>query len=269
MSETNSLDVAIDRILRGEPVSDATNRDELQVARVLASAVSALQPASAARERVRHAVRERVAARPRVWSRLALLTMSAPRLRVAVLAAVLLVGMLVGSAYALPVLLPQIFSMFDPSAVELLQSGRARELNISDSAAGVTITVNRAYADVHRIVVQFTVENPPSDPGQPWDNGQQAKSPLTTGGSVTLTDDAGRKYGHLRAAESPLSSGAAWSGEPLVGVYNFDATRIPANAERVSFHLTIAELHGVPDAAGVITRLPGPWIFTFTLPVSR
>ncbi len=266
-----TLDAAIERVLRGERVIDeAVDEGELHAARFVANAVPDLLPTTATRERALRAIRERVAARSaaRAWWRLGPIEMPAHRLRAVPVAVLLLIGLLVGGAYAIPVLLPQIFGLIDPSAVEIVQSGRARELHLTQTAAGVTITADRAYADARRIVVQFTVQNPPADPGQPSNQGQQVKSPLTTGGSVTLTDSAGHTYRHIRAVESPLISGAGWNGEPLVGVYSFDASQIPADAERVSFQLTIVELRGVPGSAGV-THVPGPWTFTFALPVSR
>jgi hypothetical protein len=117
-------------------------------------------------------------------------------------------------------------------------------------------------------VVQFSVQNPADDPGQPSNYGQKVRSPLTTGSSVTLTDSAGRTYRHVRGVESPPVSGASWNGEPLAGVYSFDGLQIPADAERVSFQLTIGELRGVPGPEGSL-HLPGPWTFTFSLPVPR
>jgi hypothetical protein len=93
------------------------------------------------------------------------------------------------------------------------------------------------------------------------------KSPLTTGPSVTLTDSAGHVYRVVRAVEGPLSSGP-WNGEPLVCVFSFDGSQIPADAERVAFTLTIAELRGVPGSEGAM-HVPGPWTFTFAVPVSR
>jgi hypothetical protein len=187
---------------------------------------------------------------------------------------VLLIGVVVGGAYAIPVLLPEVFGMNDPSAVEILQSGRAQELHLTQAAAGITITADRAYADPHRIVLQFTVQNPPDDPNQPVNSGQKVKSPLTTGPSVTLTDSAGHVYRIVRAVESPLSSGP-WNGEPLVGVFSFDGSQIPADVERVSFQLTIAELRGIPPSvcpscgSAAAMHVPGPWTFAFEVPVSR
>lgn len=265
------FEAEIERVLGGEQTTDASvDQGELHAAGVLASAVPALLPTTATRERALRAVRERVAdqSRTRAWWHLSPISMPAPHLRAVPVAVVLLIGMLVGGAYAIPVLLPQVFALIDPSWGEILQSGRARELRLTQTAAGITITADRAYADARRIVVQFTVVNPPDDPGQPVNQGTKVKSPLTTGGSVTLTDSAGNTYRHLRAAESPLSS-TSWNGEPLIGVYSFDASQIPADAERVSFQLTIAELRGVPGSTGVRQVLPGPWTFNFVLPISR
>jgi hypothetical protein len=268
----SALDAAIERVLRGEPVIDAgVAEGEVTAARFLADAVPDLLPTAAVGERVLRAVRERIAARAqaRAWWHLGPIQMPGPGLRAVPVAILALIGVLVGGAYAIP-LLPQIFERIDPSAVEILQSGRAQELRLTQTAAGVTITADRAYVDTHRIVVQFTVQNPPDDPGQPSNFGVKVRSPLTTGGSVTLMDSAGRTYRHVGGVESPLISisRASWNGEALVGVYSFDASQIPVDAERVSFQLTIAELRGVPGPTGAM-HVPGPWIFTFELPVSR
>jgi len=265
------FETAIEQVLRGERATNAEiDEGELRAARFVANAVPDLLPTTATRERALRAVSERVAMRSRVPAGWGLGPIELPPLplRAVPIAVLVLIGVLVGGAYALPVL-PQIFGLIEPSAVDILQSGRAQELHLTQTAAGVTITADRAYADSHRIVVQFTVQNPPADPGQPVNQGQRVKSPLTTGGSVTLTDSAGRSYPHGRAAESPLISGAGWNGEPLVGVYTFDASQIPADAERVSFQLTIAQLRGVPGPDGTVMRVPGPWTFTFELPISR
>jgi hypothetical protein len=272
MTFERAFEAGIERVLRGEQVSDAEIDDrELQAARFVANAAAYLSPSAATRERALRAVRERMVATPRAraWWRLGPIEVPALPLWAAPVALLVLIGVLVGGAYALPVL-PQIFGIIDPSAVDVLQSGRAQELRLTQTAAGVTITADRAYADAHRIIVQFTIQNPPDDPGQPSNFGKRVRSSLTTGGSLTLTDTAGHVYRHIRGAESPLIpiSAASYNGEPLVGVYSFDASQIPANAERVSFQLTIAELRGVPGADGAV-HLPGPWTFNFELPVSR
>ena len=271
MTSTNDLafEAAIDRVVRGERVSDPTNEGELQAARFMADALPDLLPAMATRARVLRRVHERISAKSRARWRLGAVEVPAFRLRAVPLAAVLLVGVLAGGAYALPVLLPQILGLNDPSAVEVLQSGRAHEVHVSQTVAGVTITTDRVYADAHRVVVQFTVENPPADLGQPLNQGQRVKSPMTTRGSLTLTDSAGRTYPQRHGVESPLISAAGWNGEPLIGVYTFDASQIPEHAGQVSLQLTIAELRGVSDTAGSASHVPGPWVFTFTVPVSR
>lgn len=266
-----TLDAAIERVLRGERVVEPSiDQGDLQAARFFAETAAELRPSAAARERAMRRIRERaVASSSQPWWWPALLKTPALHLRMVPIAGVLLLGALVGGAYAIPVLLPQIFGLIDPSGVEILQSGRAQELHLTQTAAGVTITADRAYADAHRIVVQFTVTNPPADPGQPVNQGQQVRSPLTTGGSVTLTDSAGRTYRHLHGAESPMMSGALWNGEPLIGIYSFDASQIAPDAQQVSFRLTITELRGVPGPTGVVAHLTGPWTFHFALPVAR
>jgi len=277
MTNSNSVasdlafEAAIERVLNGEYVTDAAvDQGELQAARLVASAVPDLLPTRATRERALQTIRERAAtpSPTRGWWRLGPIAWPVPQLRAVPIALVLLLGVLVGGAYAIPILLPQVFALIDPSAVAILQSERAQELHLTQTAAGVTITADRAYADARRIVVLFTITNPPDDPGQPVNQGTKVRSPLTTGGSVTLTDSAGRTYRHVRGAESPLMSGASYNGEPVIAVYSFDASQLPTDASQVSFQLTVAELRGVPGSAGAM-HLPGPWTFTFTIPVSR
>ena len=261
LAAQSALDTAIDRVLRGESIRDARiDRGDLGAARFLAGAVEELLPSADTRGRVLRSVRERLQ-RPASRRRLNFGAMLRPGLALRGLAIAFLAAVLVvGSASALPVLLPDGFEFFHPSAVEILQSGRARELNLTQTVAGVTITADRAYADRERIVLQFTVQNPPADPAQ------TVPSPLHSGGSVTLRDASGRAYRIVRGVESPFISEARWTGQPLVGVYSFDASPLPADAERVSLELTISSLRGTGEST---TRLPGPWRFTFDLPVLR
>lgn len=264
------FEAALELVLGEKVTSREVGQGDLRAARLLIDALGGLQPTPAARERAMWKVRERMSAgpQPRAWWGIGPIPAS-EHLRAISIALVLLIGFAVGGAYALPVLLPQVFDLIDRPAVEILQSGRAHELSLASTAGGITITADRAYVDDQRILVQFTVLNPPTDPGQPVSGGTKVRAPLTTGGSVTLTDPAGRTYRVVRGAESPLVSGAEWNGEPLVAIYSFDASQIPAAAQLVSLELTIAELRGVPDPSGVTHVLPGPWTFTFSAPVSR
>lgn len=192
------------------------------------------------------------------------------RLRVVALALAIVV-ILAGGAYALPVLLPSVFQLNDPSAVDVLESGRATELHLTQQAAGITVTLDRAYADAHRVVVQFTITNPPADPSQ------TVPSPVTAYGSVVLTDASGRVLRVVRGQESPITKDARWSGEPVIALYTFDASTLPANAESESFRLTIPALKGIPAEPGAtakpgatpVIRVTGPWQFDFEIPVTR
>lgn len=239
--------------------------DEI-AARFLAQAAEGLLPSSGTRLRVLEAVRQRSDAAPASSPHRGWFAMPTLRLRTTPMVVVLLIGVLVGGAYAVPILLPQVFGLNDPSAVEILQSGRAHDVRLSQRVGDVTIDLDRAYAGSDRIVVQFTIQSPPADPGQ------IVPSPVFAGGSLTLTDSAGRTYPVVRAVESPLVQGARWNGEAMVGVYSFSAARLPRGADRVGFRLTIAELRGIAGSgtnATSVTRVRGPWVFEFELPVSR
>lgn len=186
------------------------------------------------------------------------------RLRAVPVALVAVLVLAVGAS-AITVVLPRVFGLGDPTAVEILQSGRATELGITQEAAGVSIRLDRVYVDADRLVIQFSIPSVPADPGQ------TVPAPLTTGGSLVLTDANGQVLRVLRGQESPFIRDARWTGQPLVGVYSFEPPVLPTDTDRLALRLTIGELRGVGagTSASPVTRVRGPWHFDFEVPISR
>jgi hypothetical protein len=263
---TMRLDAMIDRALSGDQRRDASVDDRaFEAAHFIAGTAADLLPSASVRERVWQRTQARMSTRGARWPLASLVTPS--RFGAMPITLFLMLGVLVGAAYAIP-LIPSIFGVIEPSAVAILQSDRGQALNLSQTVAGVTITADHVYVDSRQVIVKFTVQNPPADPGQPFNQGQQVAAPLPTGG-LSLTDEQGRSYRLLHGAESPVMQGTVWKGEPLAAIYTFDASHIPADAASVTLRLSIAELRGVPGSGGVRYGVTGPWTFTFVAPVSR
>jgi len=82
-----------------------------------------------------------------------------PRLSrpIAILAAALVgTTAVAGAAYALASLVDQAF--FDPNGQQIVQHNLARSVHISQTACGLTMTVERLYADANRVVIGYTYQ---------------------------------------------------------------------------------------------------------------
>ncbi len=168
--------------------------------------------------------------------------------RAAVLAAVLIIlALLVGVAYAVAPLLMDIWQHNAMTNVE--REGLAQELNLSQTVNGVTVTLERAYADANRIVIGYTC----SSPGQP------SGDVCDVGSVANLTDSAGRSY-------RPLSGlmGRGGAEQLAAHVLNFDGADLPPGTSSATFHLAVIQITAGKDGTG---DAEGAWVFDFTLPV--
>lgn len=77
-----------------------------------------------------------------------------------VAAALLALVLLAGAAYAVAPILNRAFGM-DPGTRQILQSNLGREVNLSQTVDGFTVTIQRVYADANRVVIGYTVSGPP------------------------------------------------------------------------------------------------------------
>lgn len=170
----------------------------------------------------------------------------------------LLVAMLV--IVAIPVAayqsMPVIQRLFggDNGARLVMTSRLGGALNLSQTIAGYTVTVRRAYVDANRIVVDYTVQQPD---GQPLQRRVMSDSSLrgSRGASLTFlggTEDQGGAY-----------------------LESFDAAGVVPSAGKIALHLTIplfsalrhsdiANLQATPVV--VPQAQDRPFIFAFSIP---
>jgi hypothetical protein len=165
------------------------------------------------------------------------------------LVASLAIFALVGATYVVLPLLQSLWSE-DRGLQHVTQAGLARDLNLRQTIDGVTVHVQKGYADANRVAIGYSVELPPTMPG---DDGPQFSS-------ATLTDDHGNTYPGL---------GFSGTGDSLLGaqVYNFEPFGVIAGRD-IAFTLTIPEVDRAPKGGGFVRTFRGPWVFNFTLPMA-
>ena len=156
---------------------------------------------------------------------------------------------LVGATYiALPLL--QLLWSEDRGLQHVTQAGLARDLNLRQTIDGVTVHVQKGYADANRVAIGYSVELPPTTAG---DDGPQFSSAI-------LTDEDGRTYpslGFSTTGDSPLGA----------EVHTFEPLGVTAGRD-IAFTLTIPEVVRAPKEGGFVRTFRGPWVFNFTLPMA-
>jgi hypothetical protein len=165
------------------------------------------------------------------------------------LVAALAIFALVGATYLVLPLLQSLWSE-DRGLQHVTQAGLARDLNLRQTINGVTVHVQKGYADANRVAIGFSVELPPTTPGN---DGPQLSWAI-------LTDDRGNTYpslGFSTTGDSPL--GAQLS--------NFGALGVTAGRD-IAFTLTVPEVTRAPNGSGTVQAFRGPWVFNFTLPMA-
>ncbi|HEC34896.1 MAG TPA: DUF4179 domain-containing protein, partial [Chloroflexi bacterium] len=185
----------------------------------------------------------------------------------------LLVGALLlfgGIAYALNPALGQVFRTFFPGWQHIEEAHLAQESNLSQAMNGVTVTLERAYADANQIVIGYTVK------GLADQNLHVSR--------MSLTDEQGRVFSQM--------AGAGMAGTPDIppgeGAYvtAFDASVVEDKPESLHLHLTMHLVKWTlvkaptatlpePSEPGVIVAQPqtlreemvgAPFTFDFSVP---
>ena len=156
---------------------------------------------------------------------------------------------LVGATYVVLPLLQLLWSE-DRGLQHVTQAGLARDLNLRQTIDGVTLHVQKGYADANRVAIGYSVELPPTTAG---DDGPQFSSAI-------LTDEDGRTYpslGFSTTGDSPLGA----------EVHTFEPLGVTAGRD-IAFTLTIPEVVRAPKEGGFVRTFRGPWVFNFTLPMA-
>jgi hypothetical protein len=186
-------------------------------------------------------------------------------------------------AYALaPIVMSRLFQQ-EAGLRHVEQTGLVQELNLSQTVDGITVTLERAYADANRIVVGSSIKGP---------NGQRYDAH-----HLTLTDAAGTVFsgtlGYGVTGQSdilkvslPPGEGAyvlAFDAAPVEGVPTELDLRLEMEVEELVLPPSAPELSPIPDSPPaeppdsmvvVLEPLPapapeaivGPFTFDFSVP---
>jgi len=167
------------------------------------------------------------------------------------LVAALAIFALVGATYVALPLLQQLWAS-DRGLAHVANAGLVRDVDAAQTIDGVTVHLQRAYADANRVVVGYTVEFPKSV--RFYDS-----IATPTVGEVTLTDAEGRHYGGVTST----FAGASPLGAQLL---SFEGPGIASAPRDTTYTLSIAKVFpGTTPGATPTGSFTGPWVLTFTL----
>lgn len=149
-------------------------------------------------------------------------------------------------AYAALPLLNRVFQM-DAGLRQVDQADLVQQLHLSQTVDGVTVTLERAYADANRIVVGYTIKAP---------NGQRYEARR-----LTLTDAAGTVFhetvGFGVSGASDILEAAPPPGEK-VNVVSFDAAPVEGAPAALDLRLEMElEERALPPGASASPPTPG------------
>jgi hypothetical protein len=214
--------------------------------------------------------------RPSLWMR------SRPATRLGwIFLALILTLALATVAYAVAPVVGQLFQQ-EAGLQHVERTALVQELVLSQTVDGVTVTLERAYADANRVVIGFTVSGPEGQRYDPYrvtlTSAEGTVFPLTTGmGATGQSDVLGVD---LPAGEGAyvMSFDAAVEGEPpaldLRLAVRVERTTLPPDA--TSPFLTSARPPAEPPDSAVVELEPlptpdegaivGPFTFDFSVP---
>jgi hypothetical protein len=194
-------------------------------------------------------------ARSRIWTPTQLFGL-VPRWG-AMLTAALLLIVLAGTSYATEPIINQLFGR-SPDTNQLLGTA----FNLTQTANGYTMTLQRAYADRQVIIIGYTItgeDGRPANGVQPVADARVLDDPAVSAFPV-LTDDQGQ--------EIPVLGGSGYSAPQANAMVNtYSGASIPPNTRRITLHLQAGAME-VPQANHEMAVARGRWAFTFTIPVA-
>jgi hypothetical protein len=174
------------------------------------------------------------------------------RSRIAIaLALVVGLGLAAGTAYA-GITLLQAVTASDPGAATVYQQNLGEGLNLSQTRGGVTLTLERAYADVNRVMITYQVR--PASPGSTF------AGFATANAQPAVTDSRGQV---LAGYDSFFQTDPHTNKS--VGIAVYDAEIAANNVQALSLRVTVPGLH-MTERSGDPT-IVGPFAFAFVVPV--
>ena len=193
------------------------------------------------------------------------------------LAALLLFG---GVAYALNPVIGQVFGLFFPGWQHVEEAHLSQEVNLSQTLNGVTVTLERVYADANEIIIGYTIKSP---------DGQRY-----TGGHLTLTDATGTVFpgtvglgvagqSDILGIELPPGEGAyvlAFDAAAVKGAPDDLDLRLVMEVEELVLSRDVPDPHPTPSGSPAeppepmvveleplpVGAIVGPFTFDFSVP---
>lgn len=147
----------------------------------------------------------------------------------AVLAVAALVG---GTALADRPLVDQVFGLFTGGADVASAPTQGQQVNLTQSACGYTMTINRVYGDANRVVVGYTITGP------------AGRTFTSFSGMPTLTDAWGKELHAIVGAGTATTSGT--SGNATV----FDASAVAATGGQLALRLSAPTIEAMETVTG-------------------
>lgn len=145
-----------------------------------------------------------------------------------------------------------------PAIQQLLATERGvttlpmQDIAQSQTSNGVTVKLDRAYADVNRIIVAYTIQVPVG-----FDN-----STSGIDGKITLNDAQGSTF--------PVIEGQGVNGDTprtIAGLVSFDAESLAPETSRLDLRLKFPDVRAKALQQGASGLTAGAFAFNFTLPV--
>ncbi len=275
------FDDDVERIVRREEAMPTSTLDvrEQRAAECLAATLAPLREVpQMARERTWQRIQTQIAGETPVIRRAGRGSLrSRPRAVTALIAVTLALLLVAQVSGATSLLLDRVLRR-DAGTARVAEGQIGQQINLSQTIQGITVTVQRAYADANRIVVGYTITVPDS----------VAADYSGINGAMTLSDDTGRAY-PIRGEQGQHDRGA----HDLAQVVSFDAASLPQGIKSVRFSLTVTQVTAIrlptasptappirpteqrgggvislqPIPADQLLRVPGPWRFSLSLPV--
>lgn len=162
--------------------------------------------------------------------------------------AVVLVVLLAAATYRVVPVLDRAFYV-DAGTQQIVSQDLGTPLNLSQTEAGYTVTLQRAYADANRVVVGYTIQGPDHQPFEALDRLAYLQS--------TLADASGTIL-------QPLGGDVAQGGSVLD---SFDASSIAGKPRDVRLQLTIPLFQALGRAGQTVPVASAPFIFSFAVPL--
>jgi hypothetical protein len=174
----------------------------------------------------------------------------APKTRLAWVLLPLILLLIAGTVYGASTLVKELFHKF---ATDVEKAGLAHELNLSQTIDGVTVSLERAYADANVVLVGFTVSGPKTRYHADF-------------GELSTIDgqDIPGMIGIGTVPGSDIILGDWGKSERVAMIAAFDASMIKGMPAELSLRLetSIAE----SPIFGESQALTGPFIFEFSVP---